>query len=114
MDARVLRCLAAAAALFATLPAAAEAPPPGCELPASQADPLSDRAGILAQYERLPQACLRALFVACSTAASRTLLDFGSAAACSMGYEALLKQGFGGNFRALMAWWNTQRSEPLQ
>ena len=114
MDARVLLCLAAAAALTVTLPAAAEAPAPGCELPASRSDPLADRAGILAQYERLPQSCLREIFTACSSAASQTLLDFGSAAACSFGYEALLKQGFGGNFRALMAWWTTQRGQALQ
>lgn len=114
MDARILRCLAAAAALVATLPAGAQEPDsPGCELPASPSDPLADRAGLLAQYERLPQACLREIFAACSSAASRTLLDFGSAAVCSFGYEALLKQGFGGNFRALMAWWTAQRGGPL-
>jgi hypothetical protein len=113
MDARALRCLLAAAAVTASVPAAAEVPPP-CELPASETDPLSDRAGILAQYERLPQACLREIFSACSAAASHTLLDFGSAAVCSFGYEALLKQGFGGNFRALMAWWAAQRGQALQ
>ncbi len=113
MDARALRCLVAAAVVTASLPALAESPSPACELPAA-GDPLADRAGILAQYERLPQACLREIFAACSTAASRSLLDFGSAAVCSFGYEALLKQGFGGNFRALMAWWQTQRGQALQ
>jgi hypothetical protein len=115
MDARALRCLAiAAAAVTATLPVHAEVPPALCELPASDVDPLTDRAGILAQYERLPQPCLRAIFHACSTASSETLLDFGSAAVCSFGYEALLKQAFGGNFRALMAWWHTQRAPAVQ
>lgn len=114
MDARALRCLLAAAALAAALPAAAAPPDEDCLLPASEADPLADRAGILAAYEQLPQACLVALFGACTHAAGRGLLDFGSAAACSFGYEALLKQRFGGNFRALLAWWNTQRGEALQ
>ena len=114
MDARALRCLAAAAVVMASLPALAESPAPACELPASESDPLADRAGILAQYERLPQACLREIFSACSTAASTSLLDFSSAAVCSFGYEALLKQGFGGNFRALMAWWQAQRGQALQ
>lgn len=113
MDARALRCLVAAAAVMAAQPAMAQAEA-DCELPASEADPLADRAGMLAQYERLPQDCLREIFAACSIAAGRTLLDFGSAAICSFGYEALLKQGFGGNFRALMTWWNTQRPQPLQ
>jgi hypothetical protein len=114
MDARALRCLAAAAVVMASPPALAGSPSPACELPASDSDPLSDRAGILAQYERLPQACLREIFAACSTAANVSLLDFGSAAVCSFGYEALLKQGFGGNFRALMAWWQSQRGQALQ
>lgn len=114
MDARALRCLAAAAVVMASFPALAEAPSSACELPASDSHPLADRAGILAQYERLPQPCLRQIFSACSIAANASLLDFGSAAVCSFGYEALLKQGFGGNFRALMAWWQAQRSQALQ
>lgn len=114
MHSSALRCLVIAAALAAAHPVRAEAPPAACELPASQVDPLADRAGILAQYERLPHSCLRAIFSACSTASSQALLDFGSAAVCSFGYEALLKQAFGGNFRALMAWWHTQRREAVQ
>ena len=113
MDARALRCLLVTAVLGASLPAPAETLPDRCELPAADVDPLTDRAGILAQYERLPQPCLRALFAACSVAAGRGLLDFSSAAACSFAYEALLKEAFGGNFRALMAWWRAQRNEPL-
>jgi hypothetical protein len=114
MDPRALRGLLAAAVVTASLPALADPSSPACELPASESDPLADRAGILAQYEQLPQACLREIFSACSTAASMSLLDFSSAAVCSFGYEALLKQGFGGNFRALMAWWQAQRGQTLQ
>lgn len=113
MDARALRCLLAAAAILATLPAAAAEPAGQCSIPGEGTDPLADRAGILAQYERLPQPCLQAIFTACTAASSRTLLDFGSAAVCSFGYEALLRQGFGGNFRALLAWWQGQRDASL-
>lgn len=116
MDARALRCLLVAAAALLSLPALAQAEVqvPACQLPGSGADPLADREGLLAQYEALPQSCLREIFRACSHASSRRLLDFGSAATCSFGYEALLKQGFGGNFRALIAWWNGERGTTLQ
>jgi len=118
MHATALLGLLAAATVLASLPAAAaatvETEPPACELPAAGVDPLADRAGILAQYERLPRPCLDEIFVACTAAAGQTLLDFGSAAVCSFGYEALLRQGFGGNFRALMAWWLSRQRDPLR
>jgi hypothetical protein len=116
MHARVLRCLLAAAAAMATL----EAVPsetgvaPRCEWPATDGHPMADRAGTLARYQRLPRACLQDLFAACSQATSRTLLDPGSAAVCSYGYEALLQQGFDGSFPALLAWWRSQRAPSLQ
>lgn len=113
MDATVLRCLVAAAAIGAVVPAAAD-PAASCHLPGEGRDLLTDRAGLLAQYERLPQSCLQAIFAECTAESSRTMLDFGTAAVCSLGYEALLSQGFGGNFRALMAWWREQRDAPLQ
>lgn len=108
MPATLLHYLLAAAAAGALPPARAD-PPPSCELPASGENVLGDRAGQLERYERLPQSCLREIFSACSQASSRTLLDFASAAACSFGYEALLKKGFGGNFHALIAWWQSQK-----
>jgi hypothetical protein len=115
MPAHVLRGLVAAAAVFAALPSWAQQGPAGaCEMPAAEADPLSDRAGMLAEYQRLPQHCLQALVTTCSEAANRTFLDFGSAAVCSFAYEALLTQGFGGDLRALLAWWSSQRNASLQ
>ena len=114
MQARALRCLVAAAMVLATPPAAAEPADSECQLPATELDPLANRAVILAAYEGLPQSCLQEIFTACSSAASQTLLDFASAAVCSFGYEALLKQGFGGNFRALLAWWSSQRARDLR
>jgi hypothetical protein len=111
MLATPLRCLVTAAAIALAAPVAraeANASMADCELPGGGVDPLTNRSELLAEYERLPNACLQAIFQHCNTAASRTLLDFGSAAVCSFGYEAWLKKGFGGNFRALMAWWQTQ------
>lgn len=113
MRATALRCLVVAAAAVASFPlAAAEGAATSCELPAADIDPLVDRAGMLAHYEQLPPSCLREIVSACTTAANQALLDLGSAAVCSFGYEALLKQGFGGNFRALLAWWHSQREAP--
>ena len=113
MHARTLRGLAVAAALVTAGAATASGPAPACQTPA-QADPLADRAGTLAQYERLPRACLVATFEHCSRAAGQALLDPGSAAICSFGYEALLRQGFGGDFGAMMAWWRSQRTASAQ
>lgn len=107
MHARALRFLVAAAALATLLPVHAETARLECEIPAADQDPLADRAGILSQYELLPRQCLQRIVRACSDASSHTLLDFGSAAVCSFGYEALLRQHFGGNFRALLAWWRS-------
>lgn len=107
MDARALRRLLAAAALAAAAPAGAQPPSSPCELPGPEREPLAHRADLLAEYEQLPRSCLQAIFTTCASASSRTLLDFGSAAVCSFGYEALLKQHFHGNFRALLAWWRT-------
>jgi hypothetical protein len=109
MDARVLRrALVAVATAVAPL-AQADLHAPACRLPGEGADPMADRAGLLAQYERVPHACLQAVFTACNDASRDTLLDFGSAASCSLAYEALLSQRFNGDFRELMAWWRSQQ-----
>jgi hypothetical protein len=110
---RALRGLLAAAAL-STLGSALAGTPAGCELPDAERSPLADRAGTLAQYERLPQACLQQIFRACSEASGRGFLDFASAATCSFGYEALLRQQFHGSFPDLLAWWRAQQGETLQ
>jgi hypothetical protein len=113
MEAGVLRGLALVAIVGTALPALAQASGPPCELPASADGPLADRAGLLARYERMPQACQREIFSACADASAASLLDFDTAAVCSVSYEALLKQGFGGNFHALIAWWREQRAQAL-
>lgn len=110
MPFHALRHLVVAASLLAAASARAEPQAEACVLPGDGADPLGDRAGLLAEYERLPQSCLQELVRTCTSISNRSLLDFGSAAACSFGYEALLSQRFGGDFRALMAWWNSERT----
>ena len=95
---------------LAASPAGAQVGGPACQAPALEADPLLDRTGALSRYEQLPRDCLQAIFHRCSSAAGSSLLDFDSAASCSIAYEAFLKQGFAGDFRALLAWWRTQRS----
>lgn len=109
MHAHASRWLLAIAVMAIAAPALAQPQARSCELPTSTTDPLLDRAGLLAQYERLPHACLRELFTECNRASRNGILDFGSAAACSFGYEALLSQHFGGDFRALLAWWSAQQ-----
>ncbi len=112
MDARALPFLVAAAMLAAS--PAANAATGACELPAQEADVLAERDTLLQRYERLPQHCLQAIFRECTAASAQSLLDFGSAAVCSLGYEALLKNGFNGNFHALIAWWRSERPQPAQ
>jgi hypothetical protein len=90
------------------------APDASCRAPAAavDADLMTGRAEALASYQELPSHCLKKLFVACNRAAAEGFLDFGSAAVCSIGYEALLARGFDGNFQALMTWWQGQRGAP--
>lgn len=92
----------------------AEAPAQSCHAPPrGSGHPLAGREEALSRYEALPASCLKTIFLACSRAANAQLLDLGSAAACSLGYEALLRRGFAGDFHALMAWWRVQRHDPL-
>ena len=50
------------------------------------------------------------IFRACNDASKQAMLDFGSAATCSFGYEALLSRHFDGDFGRLLAWWNSERA----
>lgn len=109
MPASALRILLAATVLAVAAPLTAEPAGSSCELPAAAGEPLAGRAEALAQFERLPPACLKQIVRECTTAAGEALLDPGTASLCSFGYEALLSQGFGGNFPALLAWWRAER-----
>jgi hypothetical protein len=114
MPMRALPCLWTAVLLLATLPAGARAGEAACVIATREADPLADRTQLLAQYEALPRHCLETVFRHCTAVANRTLLDLGTAAMCSIGYEALLRQGFGGDFHALMTWWRDGQPQALR
>lgn len=104
---------AAAAALCAAAWAAhaGGAPEAQCAAPTAQGNEIfPDRAETISAMEQLPQDCLKSLVAACGRSANTHLLDLGSAAMCSMGYEALLRKGFNGSFPAMMAWWRGERA----
>ena len=99
-----------AGALFiALLPALAgsQSAPPVCAAGLPAVGGLSDReAGIQAQT-RLSETCLKTLVRQCEIEAEAGFLDGGSAAICSVRYEALLRQSFRGDFHSLLRWWQT-------
>ena len=109
MNHRLLRCAVACAAAINGLPASAQTESGNaCRAPAYDGPPLMHRQDRIARYEGLGEQCLKRLVVECNAAASRQLLDAGSAFGCSLGYEALLRKGFGGDFQALLTWWRTR------
>lgn len=75
------------------------------ELPAVTA--WSDREASLRTQEHLPEACLKRLVRQCDADAESGFLDGSSAATCSLRYEALLRQGFRGDFNSFLRWWQT-------
>ncbi len=85
------------------------AEPAGCEGLPEVRDPWRGREAAIAAHAQVPPACLRALVRTCNEAAAEAFLDAGSAAVCSIRYEALLRHGFGGDFSALLAWWRQGR-----
>lgn len=113
MQIRLSRCglagvLALAACAAWAQPASLPVAPPACVAPEHAGNPLMDRQERIAQFEQLGAPCLKRLVVQCDAAAGREMLDMGSAAACSLGYEALLRRGFGGDFQAMLVWWRTR------
>jgi len=52
---------------------------------------------------------LRQAFQTCERRASNALLGSSDAAYCSTVYEQLLQREFQGDFRKLLAWWQSQR-----
>lgn len=117
MNARAAACAAllvacTAAAAGTPQPAPPPSEPAACSAPAgSGSHPLADRSGTLSRFEQLSPECLKTVVVQCAGVANRVLLDLGSAALCSIGYEALLRRGFGGDFHALVAWWVSVRDD---
>ena len=103
--------LAASMLAIATLAHANESQDGECTADLPEA-PLANRAGTIASFERLPDACLKRIAIECSEATNQDVLDLGTAAICSMGYEALLAKSFGGNFNEMLAWWQSRSGRP--
>ena len=97
----------AGALCIALLPALAwsQSEPLACAAGLPAVGGLSDReAGIQAQTQ-LSETCLKSLVRQCEIEAETGFLDGGSAATCSLRYEALLRQSFRGDFHSLLRWW---------
>lgn len=111
-----LACISLALLAFACIahPArAGTAQAPECRAAVSPSQPLANRKETIASLEQMPESCLKSLLVECSDNAGEQLLDLGSAAICSMGYEALLRKSFGGSFGAMLVWWQRDRDARL-
>jgi hypothetical protein len=52
---------------------------------------------------------LKAAYLRCDRAATERLLGSDDAAICSAIHEELLKIGFDGDFKRLLAWWEAER-----
>jgi hypothetical protein len=51
---------------------------------------------------------LKSAYLQCERLVLTTPMDFGTAAQCSMVYEALKQRVFGGDFERLLAWWQQE------
>lgn len=107
-----VRAAIACVAIAAAWPTVAQAQAADCRVPALPAHPLAARSASISWFEQMPESCLKVMFMECAAATREHILDLGSATFCSVGYEALLKRGFGGDFHALMGWWRSQREAP--
>jgi hypothetical protein len=58
-------------------------------------------------------AALERNFWQCEHAASQSLLDPGTAMHCSVVTETLKAQRFGGDFKAMLAWWQANKAARL-
>lgn len=65
-------------------------------------------------FERLTEGEIKEFYIRCSSAALARPLDGSEAAACSIGYDVLLKRHFDGDFHALWAWSRRHRDVTSQ
>ncbi len=95
-------CMLAAAGPFG-IATAQEAPRPVALLGA--------REPLLAVFDAMPEARLKATFLRCDQESSQRVLDLGEAVPCAMAWDTLLKREFGGDVDALLAWWRAHRDQ---
>jgi hypothetical protein len=74
-----------------------------CAAHATAATPLQDASPTHASSASVVQ--LKRQYLICDDAATQRMLGSGEAAWCSVTSERLLREGFGGDFNALLAWW---------
>ena len=84
-----------------------ESAAPGTGWPAS-------RESLLAAYELMPRSELEELFLQCDARASREMLEAGDGIICAMAWDTLLKNQFGGDVGAFLAWWRPRRLAPVE
>ncbi len=66
---------------------------------------LADRlAETAAEIAAMPEADLKKFYLRCSRASVRGRIGSGDVQLCSIAYERLLQQSFGGDFRAFLEW----------
>ncbi len=74
--------------------------------------PVTERAiTVLSEADTLT--ALERKFWLCEHAASQSLLDPGTAMKCSVATETLKAQRFGGDFKAMLAWWQANKDAQL-
>lgn len=94
--------------------AASASPPPSqaaCLAQPPAIAPWSEREAGVQAHEQLSDTCLKRLVRQCDAEAEAGFLDGSSAATCSLRYEALLRQGFRGDFNSFLRWW--QAAPPI-
>jgi hypothetical protein len=101
----ILPCVVVFIALGAASPLRAEVLPLACEVSPGQIDPANP--GL--KFERMPEDCLKTMFMQCSAASEKNVLGMGTVMVCSSAYEALLKRVFSGDYQSFLAWWQDQR-----
>jgi hypothetical protein len=73
--------------------------------------PFAEREGLLAEFDRMPEADLEAYFLRCSRSSSQRMMGFDEAVPCAMSWDALLPRRFGGQVQALLDWWRVHRDD---
>ena len=71
----------------------------------------SDSHALLAHFEHVAEADLKAQYLLCDRISSQRMLSSGEAVACSNVADVLKTRSFGGDFNALIAWWRLHRDE---
>lgn len=109
----VVLTVASASWPISAQPVSTQSRPELCKVAMSRMHPHAERSRVQAEFTQLSTTCLKELYLRCSREASQSLLGFGEATWCSFAHEALLKGEFGGDFNALLAWWQVHRNDPL-